>query len=716
MMATTEMMANEQRRAATEKTAPKRTATDGSAMIKKRKETKKQSAADLEKRLYSLEEKLKRAARNGKEEKELLREYERLDRMWMARLDAEEGTTAEKDDDDDGCDDDCVYHLVDEVELGEMDDPSIPIRVCDPRGVVTAKDPIRLFSDAENTLHPHQRRAFDDLVKGYTSSLPCCLLSIAPGAGKTLIALSFLDAVTRAMPKGSDSFSVVVAPKSVLPVWKMQHAMWSHILPSLPPIQEDFCAKGPGIYLANPEVIQHLPSRPYSVLVADELHGYCTLNTNQSQHLRSIRARFKVGLSGTFFKTNTRDYFHALLSLLPNEGRLSRCVEDLRRRFHSAEEEKRKGGAGSPSRALSTMLGPLLHECTSTVTSESLPPLEEVTLVYSAPSELVTFPTLDVKTDSELKNNLIPVQRKWIERLKEGSATRGRIIFCVQRIELIPSPLAKGEFRITGSISTLERQKAISDFRESEKGVLYLSDAALEGIDLSFCSNIVLVGDRFNPALGRQAICRCHRYGQTKPVLAIRLIAGAQDKTRLSASAEWRQYQDAIRKVLEGAAIRGLTNELEKMDEEDGSLYYRLPPPSKEQKVLLSHILPSLPISVTLFNHNPVRQTGVASLTREEAFSETARLFHGSKKRLFTRIRVCPLLSCSDRLLGPDRGTKTHLLRFSSPGVEIDPSTTNDLPVASLPTGKRSFLKETDLLLLDESGSEPVGVGRLRLA
>jgi len=702
--------------------------TTGRAALKR----KRKSSTCFEKEICAVEKMLRKDGRN----QDLLKRLKRLEEAWAEALDREEGCVASKEEEEEEEEEegDCVYHLVENVSLGEMDDASLPILTCNEEGVVTGRNPIRIFSDAEETLHLHQKDAFLHLSESYSSLLPCCLLSIPPGAGKTLIALSFLDALSRV--SGRQSFSVIVAPKSVLSVWKAQHAQWRSILPSLPPLQDDYCAEGPGLYLVNPDVLEHLPSRPYTLLIADELHGYCNPSTNAFQQLRSLPATFKVGMSGTFFKTDTKDYLHAILSLLPEKGPLHDSVDDLRRRSWTE----------TSSRSLSRMLSPLLHECVSTVSAVRLPPLEEVTLAYPVPPSLVDFPVLDVKVDSDLKNNLVPSQREWISFLK--SHLEGRKIFVVQRKSLVPFDKPdENEFYITGSECLEARQKAVLDFKGREDGVLYLTDAALEGIDLSFCSNVVLVGERFNPALMTQAICRCHRHGQTKPVLALRLIARAGREGKegtdsplppLSASAEWRQYKDGIRKVCEAAAVRGLSTELvstlpsfsfESSSSSPSTMLPSseesfLPPLSSSQTERLSSLLPSLPDDVLLVDHNPVRKTDSVPVSDEEALSESLLAFgHGKRRVQQTRFRAFRLDGCDELFVGPRMETrgggekkkkkKGRLLELPSPGIGIDPSSVNKVlvspPFPSFLEGGMSGL----VLLADESTLLPLGVGRL---
>jgi SNF2 family DNA or RNA helicase len=70
----------------------------------------------------------------------------------------------------------------------------------------------------------------------------------------------------------------------------------------------------------------------------------------------------------------------------------------------------------------------------------------------------------------------------------------------------------------TGSLSRLERQKALKRFRREPKGVLVSTRAGTEGLNLQFCNQLVNYELPWNPMVVEQRIGRVHRFGQTREV------------------------------------------------------------------------------------------------------------------------------------------------------------------------------------------------------
>jgi len=87
--------------------------------------------------------------------------------------------------------------------------------------------------------------------------------------------------------------------------------------------------------------------------------------------------------------------------------------------------------------------------------------------------------------------------------------------------------------RIDGSTSATERGELINNFNEDpklksieENSKLFLisSKAGGIGINLVAANRVILFDSNWNPAVDLQALYRCYRYGQTKPVYAYRFL------------------------------------------------------------------------------------------------------------------------------------------------------------------------------------------------
>ena len=90
---------------------------------------------------------------------------------------------------------------------------------------------------------------------------------------------------------------------------------------------------------------------------------------------------------------------------------------------------------------------------------------------------------------------------------------------------------------IHGGMDYRERERQVEFFRRpsSEGGANYLvaTDAAGEGINLQFCWLMVNYDIPWNPARLEQRMGRIHRYGQTRPVIIINLVAAGTREGRV---------------------------------------------------------------------------------------------------------------------------------------------------------------------------------------
>ena len=97
----------------------------------------------------------------------------------------------------------------------------------------------------------------------------------------------------------------------------------------------------------------------------------------------------------------------------------------------------------------------------------------------------------------------------------------------VSMLDLIKKELVQRDIRfsyLTGS--TRNRQTVVTEFQENEDIKVFLISlkAGGTGLNLTQADHVYIVDPWWNPAVENQAIDRTHRIGQTKEVLAIRLI------------------------------------------------------------------------------------------------------------------------------------------------------------------------------------------------
>ncbi|KAJ8130020.1 hypothetical protein O1611_g3612 [Lasiodiplodia mahajangana] len=106
--------------------------------------------------------------------------------------------------------------------------------------------------------------------------------------------------------------------------------------------------------------------------------------------------------------------------------------------------------------------------------------------------------------------------------------------------------------RIDGSVSQEERRRQIKDFNEDPEHKIFLlsTRAGGQGINLASADTVILFDSDWNPQQDLQAQDRCHRIGQTRPVIIYRFATKGtvEEELLLSADAKRRLEKLVIKK------------------------------------------------------------------------------------------------------------------------------------------------------------------------
>ncbi|KRX21327.1 Lymphoid-specific helicase [Trichinella nelsoni] len=215
---------------------------------------------------------------------------------------------------------------------------------------------------------------------------------------------------------------------------------------------------------------------------------------------------------------------------------------------------------------------------------------------------LLSDKVIDDEINEENKQEVISSSGKMIvlDRLLEGLFKEGdhKVLIFTQFVEMIHILSFYCEYRnykfcsLYGKMSFGERQDEVDRFTNGEASVFLISTRAGNlGLNLMAADTVILFDSDWNPQCDLQASDRCHRIGQTKPVLIYRLVAKgtideimvdrAQSKRKLEklviASGKFKFNKSVSEKLTEAELLEILS------DNQLGSVWY-----SKGAEVLIS--------------------------------------------------------------------------------------------------------------------------------
>uniref|UniRef100_T1HD55 Uncharacterized protein n=1 Tax=Rhodnius prolixus TaxID=13249 RepID=T1HD55_RHOPR len=112
--------------------------------------------------------------------------------------------------------------------------------------------------------------------------------------------------------------------------------------------------------------------------------------------------------------------------------------------------------------------------------------------------------------------------------------------------------------RLDGSNTILERKTSIKRYNSDEKVFIFLlsTRAGGLGINLTSADTVVIFDSDWNPQADLQAQDRCHRIGQTKPVIVYRLVSTGTIDERIVSRAEAKRKLERI--IIQGGNFKNL--------------------------------------------------------------------------------------------------------------------------------------------------------------
>lgn len=349
------------------------------------------------------------------------------------------------------------------------------------------------------------------------------------GLGKTIEALAVLSHLRA---QGATHF-LVVSPASVL-------ANWEHEIDRHTRIERTWRLHGPerdrslahwnrlgGIGVTTFDTLRALdaPAVRIAALVVDEAHYVKNPDARRTQAVRSWLARSDLSL---------------LMSGTPMENR----VEEFRTLVHhlrpdvAANIRATDGVAGAS--AFRRSVAPVYLRRNQTDVLDELPPKIETAewLSLDGPAADVYRAAVAAKNFMSMRRAAFLTDRAHdspklcrLLEIAEEAADNGRKVVVFSyfrdvfgRVHAALGSLAFGP--LTGSVSAIQRQQIVDDFASRKDPAVLVSqiEAGGVGLNIQAASVVVLTEPQWKPSTEDQAIARCHRLGQLRPVEVHRLL------------------------------------------------------------------------------------------------------------------------------------------------------------------------------------------------
>lgn len=349
------------------------------------------------------------------------------------------------------------------------------------------------------------------------------------GLGKTIEALAVLSHLRA---QGATHF-LVVSPASVM-------ANWEHEIARHTRIERTWRLHGPdrdyslrhwarlgGIGVTTFDTLRALevPEVPIAALIVDEAHYVKNPDTRRTQAVQSwlTQSQLSLLMSGTPMENHIGEFRTLVHHVRPDVAATIRTSNGI---------------AGAD--AFRKSVAPVYLRRNQTDVLEELPPKIETAEWLS-----LDGPAADVYRAAVAEGNFMAMRRAAFRttrphdspklgrllEIAEEAADNGRkvVIFSyfrdvIDRVHTALGSLAVGP--LTGSVSATERQRLVDHFSSRKDFAVLVSqiEAGGVGLNIQAASVVLLTEPQWKPSTEEQAIARCHRLGQVRPVEVHRLL------------------------------------------------------------------------------------------------------------------------------------------------------------------------------------------------
>ena len=441
------------------------------------------------------------------------------------------------------------------------------------------------------TLRPYQKEGLNWLVFLEENNLGGCLADDM-GLGKTLQIITFL-AYLKAVKKDKGPH-LVIAPTSLIFNWQNEI---NKFCPSLKTLvytgakrkeQLDSFSKAEVILTTYGSVlndIETLKELEFAYIILDESQAIKNPNSKRYKALRLLKSKNKLALTGTPIENNTFDLYAQINFLNPG---LLGSMAHFRKEFSDAIDKENNEDA---SNLLSRMIHPFLLRRTKKQVATDLPEKSESIIycemgveqrkVYNSFKDKYRDYLLDkINENGEAKSQMYVLEGLTklrqicnspellneeadygkssikldllIENIKTKTTQHKVLVFSqfTSMLQLIKDRLdiEKIDYEYLDG-KTRKREDRVSNFQETEDLRVFLISlkAGGVGLNLTAADYVFIVDPWWNPAVESQAIDRSHRIGQTKHVIAYKMICKDTIEEKIMALQEnKKQVSDAV--------------------------------------------------------------------------------------------------------------------------------------------------------------------------
>ncbi|MEE9383487.1 MAG: DEAD/DEAH box helicase [Nannocystaceae bacterium] len=408
------------------------------------------------------------------------------------------------------------------------------------------------------------------------------------GLGKTVQTLALL------CQRAKDGPALVVAPASVTHNWADETGRFAprlrtidlaggdraSVLAALKPGDLLVCSYG---LLAREA--EELAQIEFSTIVFDEAHALKNAGTRRAKAAFSLRAGFRICLTGTPIENHLGELWSVVQAALP--GLLGASAHFAKRFVKPIAD-----GDRACAEQLRTLIRPFVLRRTKSQVLDELPERTEVTLKVTpgadertyyealrrnaiqhidAPGQLGKKARMRLLAEiSKLRRaavspHLVDAEQPpggakldvLIERLVALQREGHRALVFTQFLGAMAMVRARLDnaglsyLSLDGSTPTAERAKRIATFQDGQTDVFIMSlKAGGVGVNLTAADYVIHLDPWWNPATEDQAIGRAHRIGQTRPVTVYRLISEGSIEEKIVAL--HRSKRDLAEDLLSG--------------------------------------------------------------------------------------------------------------------------------------------------------------------